>query len=68
MTGILFGLTVLIAGYLADLVAHRWGFRGEDGHRLLQSLSPRTKRNTSRTPNGQPRSAWRLRRTGMRSA
>lgn len=65
MTGILFSLTVLIAGYLADLVARQWGFKGEA--RLLQSLAPRTIRKTSSRPNGQQSSRSPQRRTGMRS-
>jgi len=68
MIGILFGLTVLVAAYLADIVAHHWGFRGEDGARLIQLLSPRINRSTSSRPNGHPISPLRWRRTGMRSA
>lgn len=71
MTALLFGLTVFIAAYVADLVANHWGFRGEGGERLLrsvQSVAPRVRRRMSSGPKGHPSSALYVRKTGIRSA
>lgn len=62
MSGILLGLTALVAAYLADLVATHWGF---DGNRA--PTQPSTSRNRSSRPKGQFNSRVPTRRTGMRS-
>lgn len=75
MSGILFGLTALIAAYLADLLATHWGFDGQGLERWQQALArrqPSTKRSTSSRLNGQlasrsTPSRLTARKTGMRS-
>lgn len=62
MSGILFGLTALLAAYVADLMASHWGL---DENR--SSTQPPTRRNRSSRPKGQPSSRSPTRSTGMRS-
>lgn len=63
MSSILLGLTVLIAAYLADLMASHWGLHGKPATATQSS----TRRSRSRRPNGQPSSRSPQRRTGIRS-
>lgn len=75
MSGILFGLTALIAAYLADLLATHWGFDGQGLERWQQALArrqPSSKRSTSSRLKGQLASRstpapLTARKTGMRS-
>lgn len=69
MSGIIFALTALVAGYLADIVAERWGFRGEQA-RPARQFRASMNRNMSSRPNGQPISfaVSSRRKTGIRSA
>lgn len=65
MSSLLCGLTLLVAAYLADLMADHWGFRGQTSMPARQAS---TRRRISSRPNGQPTSRSPARRTGMRSA
>ncbi len=67
MSGILLGLAVFVSAYIADLLAHHWGFQGRTPRTRNQRPDASTRRRMSSRLKGHAISPRSPRSTGIRS-